>query len=94
MKFKGIKCRAAPHLVPRAVGVSPYVEIVRLSDCSVYEKDGKHYYNTDGALSIPISHGATWHGYGKPRKGKYGYTTPFYAVRDGRVYQGPIRHYE
>lgn len=87
---------------------SNYVVIVSKKDCRTYEKDGRRYYDASDAPSIPMTHGGTYYGYGKVRRrttstwttvngeevspGTTYYTTPYYMVKDGVVYQGTLRN--
>lgn len=73
-------------------------------------EDGRILYDPSEAPAIPAVNGATWYAYGQTRhhekfvrlrerdgteRDVFEYwTTPFYAVRDAKVYHGTIHHYD
>jgi hypothetical protein len=78
---------------------SNYISIVKISDCTILEKNGKNYYNSENAPSIPLSYGGTYYGYGQEKRRSseqgvwinnklcYEYIQyNVYFVNDGRVY--------
>lgn len=80
------------------------VSFVKISDCRIYTKDGKQYYDADKVKPIPVVHGGTFYGYGewKERKAPNGIDvngellttylqSTVYFVHDGKVYTGSIR---
>lgn len=47
-----------------------YVSFVKISDCRLYQKRGRTYYDASEAPSIPVNHGGTYYGYGEWKKRK------------------------
>ena len=78
-----------------------YIVLVRIKDCPIVEKDGGRYYQPkDVPQAMPLAYGGTNYGYGKSKvvNGSHRWVggefmssyikTPYYFVKDGRVYAG------
>lgn len=71
---------------------SCHVAIVYLRDCDIYEKNGKTYYKPVPEIPcIPMNHGGTYYGYGKPMVTDRYTERRMYLVDSGKVYTGMIR---
>ncbi|HNC58674.1 MAG TPA: hypothetical protein PLP33_24825 [Leptospiraceae bacterium] len=71
---------------------SNYVAFVRISDCRIYEKEGRRYYDASNAPSIPVNHGGTYYGYSSLKKKSDVYYRDVYFVIDNYIYVAKIKY--
>lgn len=92
--IKGFRARPAPHLGYRDADPAwdtdlegrvvrpPHVSFVYLSECNLFEEEGRKFYSAGSARAIPVSHAGTWYAFGAWRK----YSSP--VIRDFFHYEG------
>ena len=108
MIYKGLKfrkCRTVGYREPKEGDTDRYgnpltnvgVAFVKISDCRLYDKDGRTFYDPSDAKAIPLSYGASYYGYSKLKRkrlfdGLWEYYRSVYLVKDSKVYMSCIKY--